>query len=302
MAPTYTVTASVGVGGMINPSGPVTVNSGTPRSFTVMPNSGYRILSISGTCGGSLNGSTYTTNPITADCSVQAAFTPITQTYTVTTSAGEGGAISPTSTKVNSGAIYTFTLVPNSGYSIWSAGGSCGGSLHGNTYTTNPITANCTVQAFFVKNYTITTNAGTGGTISPTSTQAFPNAVYAFTLAPNPGYKVASVSGCGGVWYTGNYYKTFPITADCTVTATFTQMAPTYTVTASVGVGGMINPSGPVTVNSGTPRSFTVTPNSGYRILSISGTCGGSLNGSTYTTNPIIANCSVQAAFTPITQ
>jgi hypothetical protein len=57
---------------------------------------------------------------------------------------------------VNSGATSVFTVTPNSGYSA-SVGGTCGGSLVGTTYTTNAITANCTVIASF--SLTIALNA-----------------------------------------------------------------------------------------------------------------------------------------------
>ena len=46
--------------------------------------------------------------------------------------------------------------------------------------------------------------------------------------------------------------------------------APTvYTITASAGTGGTINPSGAVQVNPGANQTFTITPNSGYIISSV---------------------------------
>ncbi|MBF0567100.1 MAG: hypothetical protein HQK89_17880, partial [Nitrospirae bacterium] len=69
--------------------------------------------------------------------------------YTVTPSAGANGMISPsTSQTVASGATMQFSVTPNTGY-IALVGGTCGGSLVGNTYTTMPVTANCTVSAMF---------------------------------------------------------------------------------------------------------------------------------------------------------
>jgi hypothetical protein len=68
--------------------------------------------------------------------------------YTVSTSAGTGGSISPASRSVNYGNTTIFTITPDSGYDIASAAG-CGGSLNGNTYTTGAVTANCTVTATF---------------------------------------------------------------------------------------------------------------------------------------------------------
>lgn len=74
----------------------------------------------------------------------------------------------------------------------------------------------------------------------------------------------------------------------------------TYTVTPSAGANGSISPNTPQTINSGSTTQFTVTPNSGYT-ASVGGTCGGSLVGTTYTTNAITANCTVAATFADIT-
>jgi len=146
--------------------------------------------------------------------------------------------------------------------------------------------------------YTVTASAGAGGAISPSSAQVESGKTQTFTLVPDAGYQTASASGCGGAWAGGNTYTTGPVTADCTVTATFAQqIAQTYTITASAGVGGTINPSGAVTVNAGAIRSFTVTPKLGYSIASVGGTCGGALSGNTYTTHAITANCTVTASF-----
>ena len=73
----------------------------------------------------------------------------------------------------------------------------------------------------------------------------------------------------------------------------------TYTVTPSVsGTGGTISPSVPASVQSGATTSFTLKPNSGYTVSSVSGTCGGSLgNNNIYTTNAITTNCTVVAIF-----
>lgn len=70
--------------------------------------------------------------------------------YAVTPSVtSANGTISPNTVQtVVSGATTAFTLTANSGYSAV-VNGTCGGELVGNTYTTNAITANCTVEASF---------------------------------------------------------------------------------------------------------------------------------------------------------
>jgi len=70
-------------------------------------------------------------------------------TYSVTPSAGANGTISPSTVQtIAHGATATFTVTPNAGY-VASVGGSCGGTLTGNLYTTNTVTAACTVSAVF---------------------------------------------------------------------------------------------------------------------------------------------------------
>ncbi len=290
---TYTVTPSVsGSNGTISPSTPQTVNYNTTTSFTVTPSAGYT-ASVGGTCGGTLSGTTYTTNAVTANCTVIASFA--INTYTVTPSAGANGTISPSTPQtVASGATTSFTVTPNAGYTA-SVGGTCGGTLSGTTYTTNAVTANCTVVASFAINtYTVTPSAGANGTISPSTPQTVNyNTTTSFTVTPSTGY-TASVGGtCGGT-LSGTTYTTNAVTANCTVIASFA--INTYTVTPSAGANGTISPSTPQTVNYNTTTSFTVTPSAGYT-ASVGGTCGGTLSGTTYTTNAVTANCTVIASF-----
>lgn len=88
-------------------------------------------------------------------------------TFTVTPSSGTGGAISPNTPKTfDQGATATFTVTPDKGY-IGSVGGTCGGNLSDNTYTTNAITSNCTVAASFM-HYKYTDNGN--GTVMDKTT------------------------------------------------------------------------------------------------------------------------------------
>jgi hypothetical protein len=213
---TYLVTATAGSGGTISPSSQ-TVNAGATTSFIVTPNSGYQIDSVTG-CGGSLGNTTYTTGPITANCTVTASFR--LATYVITATAGSGGTISPSSQTIDHGATVSFTVTPYYGYQIDSVTG-CGGSLNRTTYTTGPITAPCTVTASFrLATYVITATAGSGGTISPSSQTVNHGETATFTVTPNYGYFIDSVTGCGGS-LDGTTYFTGPITAPCTVAASF---------------------------------------------------------------------------------
>jgi hypothetical protein len=233
------------------------------------------------------------------------------QTYTVTPSvsnSGGGGAISPSApVSVKPGSTVTFTLTPSSGYSLSSIGGSCNGTLSGAIYTVQTAATDCTVVAIFtpdVQTYAVTPSvSGSGGSISPASAVSVESGKTAeFTLRPDSGYTLSDVGGtCGGT-LSGTTYVTSAIANGCTVVATFALAempdSQTHTVTPSVsGAGGAISPSGVVAVKSGATATFTLTPNPGYIVSSVGGTCGGTFNGAVYTTTAIAADCTVVAAF-----
>jgi Leucine-rich repeat (LRR) protein len=149
----FTVTPSTAdANGTINPNTAQTVVSGNTATFTITPNTGFNIASVDGTCGGALIGNSFTTNAVVADCTVIASFVAVAATtFTVTPSAVDpNGSINPnTPQTVASGNTATFIITPNAGFFIAGVTGSCGGTLTGNSFTTNPITADCTVNPSF---------------------------------------------------------------------------------------------------------------------------------------------------------
>jgi hypothetical protein len=92
----------------------------------------------------------------------------------------------------------------------------------------------------------------------------------------------------------GNRYTTAPITADCAVQASFAII--THTVTAQAGNGGSITPPGAQTVEDGVTATFQVSADAGHVVAKVAG-CGGHLDGTTYTTAAIGADCTVVATF-----
>src|SRR5690625_5593131 len=115
-----------------------------PISLT--PDTGYEIDGVTGSCGGTLSGNAFTTDPVTADCDVVAHFAeePVPE-WTVSPSVGSGqGSISPdTEQTVDEGDTITFTLTPDTGYEIDDVTVSCVGTLDGNEFATDPVTADC---------------------------------------------------------------------------------------------------------------------------------------------------------------
>ena len=141
----FDVTPTVGVNGFLSPNQVQQVASGQTAAFSITPLAGYAAV-VTGTCGGTLNGTNYVTNPVTQNCTVIATFNSV---FTVTPSAGANGSIAPGSVQiVGLNATPIFTVTPNAGFTA-SVVGTCGGTLVGTTFTTNGITANCTVTAIF---------------------------------------------------------------------------------------------------------------------------------------------------------
>jgi uncharacterized repeat protein (TIGR02543 family) len=110
-----TTTASPTAGGTISGNGSASYNAGTTVSLTAIPASGYIFTSWSGAVTG-------TTNPITVTMDgnkiLTANFTLIA-TYSVTASAGANGTITPVGTlTANVGTTSTFTITPNTNYTV----------------------------------------------------------------------------------------------------------------------------------------------------------------------------------------
>ena len=70
----YTVIASAGTGGAISPSGSTTLNSGTSKSYAIVPATGYKIadVKVDGTSVGAV--SAYTFSTVTASHTISATF------------------------------------------------------------------------------------------------------------------------------------------------------------------------------------------------------------------------------------
>lgn len=150
----YTITATAGANGSITPSGEVTVNKGESATFTITPNNGYHIedVLVDGVSVGAV--STYTFSNVTANHIIHATFErnslPPVHYYTITATAGEGGAIAPDGTvRVAQGADWTFTISAAEGYVIADVlvDGESIGAV--DSYTFENVRQNHTIEARF---------------------------------------------------------------------------------------------------------------------------------------------------------
>ncbi len=273
------VHAHAGEGGSISPFTQA-ARHGETMQFTVTPNAGRHISSVSG-CGIThyrsssvtevkkkekaggpdlLAAEVYITAPITADCSVKAEFAP--DSFTVTPSAGEHGSVSTSIPQtVGYNGTVRFTVKADAEYHIESVSG-CGGNEYADagksqtgkkvnalaeySYTTGKITHNCTVIAkFAINTYTVTPKAERHGSLEPSTPQSVNRLdMISFTITPDPGYHTASVSGCGGEFISEDEYVTGYITEDCAVSAAFRLDVHSLTVRLSGTGRGTISAGG----------------------------------------------------------
>ena len=142
------ISASAGTGGSISPSGTVKVKYGEDKTFTIAPNEGYDIQSV--TVDGQNKGkiTSYTFEDVKEAHSISASF--VKKTFKITASAGAGGSISPNGTStVSYGDNKTFTITPTQGYKVKSVvvDGTNKGEL--TTYTFNNVKGAHTISVTF---------------------------------------------------------------------------------------------------------------------------------------------------------
>ncbi|MCX6877371.1 MAG: hypothetical protein NTW21_26715 [Verrucomicrobia bacterium] len=112
--------------------------------------------------------------------------------------------------------------------------------------------------------YTITASAGSDGNISPAGTTTFIKRKTAlYTITPNAGYYIQDVQVDGASIGSVKYYTFDPLYANHTITATFANTPPAYSVTAAAGAGGSVSPVGTVNGVQGGTQTFAIAPNSG---------------------------------------
>ncbi len=273
----HPVTASAGTGGTITPSGDFFVQNGNSVTFTITPNSGYKLvgLSVNGVARTDVvstsSVSTYTVSGLSTKTRVVAAFEPGTaQAYAISVTAPTNGTISPSGTvAVAAGGSKTFTITPSSGYKIADVRVDNVSVGAVSSYQFSNVAANHTISATFspstAQTYAITVTTPSGGSISPSGTIAVAaGGSRAFTITPNTGYVISDVKvdnvSVGAV----TSYSFTNVNANHTISATFALK--TYTIAVTSPSNGTINPSGNVSVTHGSSKSFTITPNTGYQL------------------------------------
>jgi hypothetical protein len=268
-ATTYTITASAGEGGTIDPSGDIVVDPGDSVNFTITADIDYHIADVlvdSITVGVR---SWYNFTNVQADHTISAVFEP-TLTFTITASTGPGGSISPSGDViVDEGSYKNFTITANTGYHVADVLVDSVSMGIRSWYNFTDIQSDHTISASFAINqYTITASAGSGGSITPSGEVVVNYGAYQnFSITPNTGYHVADVLVDSISVGARSWYNFTNVVDNHTIAASFALN--TYTITASAGTGGTIDPSGDVSVLHGSYKNFTITANTNYHILDV---------------------------------
>lgn len=294
----FTISASSNSGGSISPAGDVTIAKGASQSYSITPNTGYNIESV--TVDGSNKGaiSSYSFSNVTADHTIVAAFKSV-PTYTISTSVESGASISPSGTVVvTEGDSRTFDISVSQGYAIASVtvDGTDLGVVTSYTFTNVTSNHSISVSTRVVPTYKITATAGTGGSISPSGSVTVSESMSeTFDITAANGYNIKAVLVDGVDQGKISSYTFSNVTAAHTISASFELK--TYTLTASAGANGSISPSGATEITHGESQTYTFTPASGYIVDSVKldGNYVGS--SSSYTVANIDKNHTISVSF-----
>lgn len=173
------------------------------------------------------------------------------------------------------------------------------GGADGSEYISLGSSSSSSSSSSKTKRYTITTTAGTGGSISPSgSTSVKKGKSKTFTITADSGYEISDVTvdgesvGAVSTYTFSNVKKAHAITAAFAVNS--------YTITATAGTGGNISPSGSTPVTSGGSQTYTITANSGYKIsdVKVDGSSVGAV--SAYTFSNITSAHTISATFASV--
>jgi hypothetical protein len=307
---TYTIEATAGIGGLITPSGINTYDHGATQVYTITPNTGYYIstVTVDGAVVAGFGGNTYTFANITANHTIAVTFTQYQ--YTITSGAATGGAISPTgTTTVAHGASQAYSITAATGYTVSTV------VIDGSTTTVNAatyshtfsnVTTNHDIFAnFAINTYTVTVSQPANGTIAPGTQVVDHGSSVTFRVTPNEGYDIENIKVNGSnVAFTPDAtgaasHTISNITANTTITATM--KIKTFTITAIAGSNGTITPSGAVTVNYGGSQTYTITAHAGYMVenVQVDGVFVGAVTSFVFAN--VTSNRTIIATFVPIT-
>ena len=260
---TYNITSSAGANGSISPNGSTSVNHGDSQGYTITPATGYHVADVL-VDGGSVGAVTsYPFSSVTAPHTIAASFA--INTYNITSSAGANGSISPNgSTSVNYNDSQTYTITPATGHVVATLTVDDSPVPPATSHTFTNVTATHSITATFAPiSTTITVTQSAHGTISPGTTTPPYGTDQEFNIEPDTGYVLATLTVDGLSEDLATNYMFMNVTEPHTITATYSAIPTTITVTQSAN--GSISPD-TIAPTYGTDQTFSITPATGYAV------------------------------------
>jgi len=221
---------------------------------------------------------------------------------TITINSGEGGSISCSPNPVPYKGASSCSIIPKEGHHVVdvTVDGVSKGPI--STYTFDNVTSNHTIQAAFeINKYNITTSASPSGSgaLSCAPNPVSHGSTSNCTITPYTGYHITDVKVDGESKGAISQFSFSNVTSDHKIDAFFAVNKYKITASANPSVGGSIS-CNPVEVDYNSNSTCTITTNTNYILKDVQGTCGGSLKGNIFSTNPIVGDCTVVAAFEKI--
>ena len=270
-----------------------TYSSGAQATLTAIANEGYTFEHWQD--GNTDNPRSIT---VTGNATYTAYFTLLPQ-YTITATADpdEGGIVEGGG-QYYLGATCSLHASANEGYYFvnWTKDGSDFSDLPDTSFV---VTENAIYEAHFFQGsggYTISVRANPeeGGNVTGSGTyvQDIPITLIA---TPNEGYEFTNWTENGVIQCLTNRYE-FVVDRNRVLIANFEQL-PVFTISASAGENGSIDPQGDIQVVKGSDITFSIRPDFGFRITSVMVDGNNTGQADTYTFTNVDCNHTIYVSF-----
>jgi hypothetical protein len=295
------IKTTAGPGGRISPGGTVSMPCGFDTTFTIAAAQGCGSIAdvkVDGLSQGPIT--SYRFVRVSGNHTISATFNTSNIVPVITTSAGPGGVITPSGpTSLPCGGSLSYSITPNSCHRIVDV--KVDGVSQGpvSVFTFANVGANHTIEATFVPDpspLTITASAGPGGSISPSGANSVPCGTdQTYSIAVTDGCLIENVVVDGASLGPVARYTFTNVGVNHAISATF--ISGPFTIAASAGPGGTIEPSGTTSVACRNSQTYTlgVTDACVLDDVKVDGVSQGRI--ASYTFNHVEANHTISASF-----
>jgi hypothetical protein len=297
----FSIAASAGAGGTVTPNGSTPVACGDTLLVAIAPADKCHLIAdvvVDGSSVGAV--ASYSFPNVHANHTLAASFTALGP-FTISASAGPGGAVSPSGAiSVACGDTQTVLITPASSCQAITDVKVDGVSVGAVTsYMFIDVQANHTIAATFAAtqlalgstHVNATCTGASNGSIDLTITGGVPG----YTKSWSNGATTEDISGLAP----GIYTVTVTDSRGCMASLSDTIAVPAYLIAASAGANGSISPAGSVSVPCGTNATFNFTPDAGYAIDGVDVDGGNVPTGPSYTFTSVTTGHTISVSFKP---